>query len=324
MNSANQLLKEINDRIATLDFGNNPPNLYDPIRYIMSLGGKRLRPLLVLLSYQLRGTKVENYVDSALLVEVFHNFTLMHDDIMDEAPLRRGKPTVHEKWNATVAILSGDTMLVKAYDLLLTVPPPQLAESMALFNKTAVEVCEGQQIDMNFEELESVTEKEYIEMIRLKTAVLLGFSMQLGGILSGSDEANQQKLYEMGEKMGLGFQLMDDYLDVYADQEKFGKQVGGDIISNKKTYLLISALEMAAGDQLEKLKLWLLRKDFDASEKVASVKSIYDEIGIPNLTKMKIDYYFDQAFKMLQEVEGSSEAKEILGEYVKQLMKRDR
>ncbi len=322
-NSVSELLTLIDRRIGELEYGQAPRNLYEPIDYIMSLGGKRMRPLLVLLAYQLRGTNVEDVIDAALAVEVFHNFTLMHDDIMDAAPLRRGQPTVHERWDSNVAILSGDAMLVKAYDFLLTVPPPSLKEVLALFNKTAVEVCEGQQIDMNFESEAVVSEKEYLEMIRLKTAVLLGFSMKLGGMLSGSDEANANRLYDIGEKMGIGFQLMDDYLDVYADQEKFGKQVGGDIIANKKTYLLINALEMANSDQREGLNKWLAF-DGDPQEKVQGVKKIYDDMGIPNLAKMKMNFYFDQSFKLLEGVEGSEEAKEALKQYTGQLIKREK
>ncbi|MEM9324000.1 MAG: polyprenyl synthetase family protein [Bacteroidota bacterium] len=324
MHATEELRQKLTQRISQLQYGENPHNLYEPIRYIMSLGGKRLRPLLVLLSYQLRGAKVDDIVDIALAVEVFHNFTLMHDDIMDEAPLRRGQPTVHEKWNDTVAILSGDTMLIKAYDLLLQSPPPMLHKVISLFNKTAVEVCEGQQIDMNFESESTVSEADYIEMIRLKTAVLLGYSLQLGGLLSGSDDDNQSKLYEVGEKMGIGFQLMDDYLDVYADQSKFGKQVGGDIIANKKTYLLITALEMATGEARELLEDWLHRQDFDPAAKVAGVRQIYDDIGIPNLIQLKMNYYFDQAFEGIESVEGSPAGKEVLRTFANQLMKRDK
>lgn len=315
---------KIKERVEQLNYGENPHNLYEPMKYIMSLGGKRMRPLLVLLAYQLRGTNPDEILDAALAVELFHNFTLMHDDIMDEAPIRRGKPTVHEKWNQTVAILSGDAMLVKVYDHLLKVPPPLLSESILNFNRTAVEVCEGQQIDMNFEELAEVSEKEYLEMIRLKTAVLLGFSMQFGGILSGSDAANSQRLYEIGERMGLGFQLMDDFLDVYADKAKFGKQVGGDIIANKKTYLLISALEMANEEQRKNLTKWLKYEGENLDEKVEAVKNIYDEIGVPNLAKLKMNYYFDQAFDLLEKVEGSQEAKDVFKNYASSLAKREK
>ncbi len=322
--SPDELKARIEEHIKALQYGDKPKELYDPMAYIMSLGGKRMRPLLVLMAYQLRGTHMEDILEASLAVEVFHNFTLMHDDIMDEAPIRRGKPTVHEKWNNTVAILSGDAMLVKAYDLLLKVPPPSLPEVIRRFNQTAVEVCEGQQIDMNFESMVNVSEKDYLEMIRLKTAVLLGFSLQLGGILSGSDEANAQKLYDIGEKMGIGFQLMDDYLDVYADQAKFGKQVGGDIISNKKTYLLINALEMANAEQKEKLDQWLAYEGPSSEDKVEAVTKIYDEIGIPNLAKMKMNYYFDQAFDLLKGIEGSEDAKAVFQSYAQQLTKREK
>ncbi|MEM9896835.1 MAG: polyprenyl synthetase family protein, partial [Bacteroidota bacterium] len=212
----------IEDEILKLELNQHPPNLYEPIRYILSLGGKRLRPMLTLLGYHLQYDQFEKAIKPSLAVEVFHNFTLMHDDIMDEAPLRRGKPTVHEKWNDTIAILSGDTMFVKAYDLLLETPSNRLAESIQKFNKCAIEVCEGQQLDMDFEGLASVSEGEYLEMIRLKTAVLLGFSLEYGGLLAGLEEKQLKELNTIGEKAGIGFQLMDDLLDVYADKAKFG------------------------------------------------------------------------------------------------------
>ncbi len=324
MLTTQDLLDKINKHIAQQGYGSNPPNLYEPIQYIMGLGGKRMRPLLVLLSYQLKGDSMDEILDAALAVEVFHNFTLVHDDIMDEAPLRRGQPTVHTKWNNTVAILSGDTMMIKAYELLQSGSGGQFSEVSQKFNQTAVAVCEGQQIDMNFEEQEKVTEKDYLEMIRLKTAVLLGFSMYLGGKLAGYNQASSEKLYSIGEKMGIGFQLMDDILDVYADKTKFGKQVGGDIISNKKTYLLLSALEMANSDQKDKLDHWLALKEFDPQEKVAAVTEIYDEIGIPNLAKMKMNYFFDQSIKELETFDGNSVAKLILKEFAVSLMLRDR
>ncbi|MFT5642206.1 MAG: geranylgeranyl diphosphate synthase type II, partial [Cyclobacteriaceae bacterium] len=261
MKDTANFLTLVNSEIEKLKFGDEPANLYDPISYILSLGGKRLRPTLVLLGYNLFKRDFESVLRPALAVEVFHNFTLMHDDIMDEAPLRRGKPTVHEKWNSTVGILSGDTMLVKAYDLLLEVDDQYFKESVRLFNKTAVEVCEGQQIDMNFESRDDVSVSEYINMIRLKTAVLLGFSLQYGALLGGASEEERAHLYEVGVNMGLGFQLMDDLLDVYADQAKFGKQVGGDIVSNKKTFLLIEALELASDQQKVALNDWLNKRE---------------------------------------------------------------
>lgn len=324
MPSTQELLDKINAHIEGQSYGSNPKNLYEPIDYIMSLGGKRMRPLLVLLSYQLNDRDVDKILDAALAVEVFHNFTLVHDDIMDEAPLRRGQPTVHTKWNNTVAILSGDTMMIKAYELLQRGSGALFSEVCPRFGQTAIEVCEGQQIDMNFEEQVVVTEKEYLEMISLKTAVLLGFSMYLGGRLSGHNEEVSNKLFEIGEKMGIGFQLMDDLLDVYADSEKFGKQVGGDIIANKKTYLLLTALEMANPEQKQVLDHWLAMKEFDPQEKVSAIKQVYDDMGVPNLARMKMNYYFDQSIKALEAFEGAKEAKEILKGFAVKLMNRDR
>ncbi|WP_421873784.1 polyprenyl synthetase family protein [Marinoscillum sp.] len=314
----------IEAEISKLQFGNDPKELYDPISYILSLGGKRMRPLLVSLGYQLVKDNPSSIIRQSLAVEVFHNFTLMHDDIMDEAPLRRGMPTVHEKWNSTVAILSGDTMLVKAYDLLLEVPSDILPEAIRSFNKCAVEVCEGQQIDMNFESQDSVSIDAYINMIRLKTAVLLGFSLELGAMIGGMSAANRKSLYEIGVKMGIGFQLMDDLLDVYADQAKFGKQVGGDIISNKKTFLLIKALELANPNQKAKLVDWISKTDFDASEKVQAVTAIYDEIGIRELTSGLMNQYFDESFNLLESLDAREEGKHLLKGFARQLMKREK
>jgi geranylgeranyl diphosphate synthase type II len=314
----------IASEIASYKFGDHPSNLYEPIDYIMSLGGKRLRPALVMLGYQLSGNEPRQIVQQALAVEVFHNFTLMHDDIMDNAPLRRGMQTVHEKWNDTVAILSGDTMLVKAYELLSGVSSDILPRALKRFNQTAVEVCEGQQIDMDFESRSDATEEEYLEMIRLKTAVLLGYSLELGGMLAGMSEQQCHVLYSIGEQMGIGFQLMDDYLDVYADKEKFGKQVGGDIISNKKTYLLINALSEANSSQAEQLSKWLAASTFDADMKVKAVTAIYDEIGIPEKVKSKMNSYFDVALDKLSSVDGDENAKRIVEQFAIQLMKREK
>lgn len=324
MTDIKSLQNLIGGEIAQLQFGEDPQELYEPITYILSLGGKRMRPLLVLLGYQLVKEDPESIVRQSLAVEVFHNFTLMHDDIMDEAPLRRGKPTVHEKWNSTVAILSGDTMLVKAYDLLLEVKPEILAETIRQFNKCAVEVCEGQQIDMNFESQDVASIDAYINMIRLKTAVLLGFSLEYGALLGGMSEPNRKKLYEIGVKMGIGFQLMDDLLDVYADQSKFGKQVGGDIISNKKTFLLIKALELANPSQKIQLDEWIDKNEFDATEKVQAVTAIYDEIGIKELTSELMNQYFDESFALLDSLEARESGKATLKGFAEQLMKREK
>ena len=297
---AHALLTKLENHITSHSYGESPTELYAPITYIMSLGGKRIRPLLSLLAYGLYGKNPAEILSQASAVEVFHNFTLMHDDIMDQAPLRRGKATVHVKWNANIAILSGDVMLVRAYDLLLGTDTKLLPEVIRLFNKTAAEVCEGQQFDMNFEAYETVHEDEYINMIRLKTAVLLGFALQLGAILAGAEKGDSEKLYAFGVNIGIGFQLKDDLLDVFADQAKFGKQVGGDIISNKKTFLLIKALELAEGKDSEELNHWLSLKEFDKVEKVAAVRGLYEKLGIKSLTEAKMNSYFEAGFVQLE------------------------
>ncbi|SEG23362.1 polyprenyl synthetase family protein [Algoriphagus boritolerans] len=300
---AHALLTKLEHHITSHSYGKSPSELYEPITYIMSLGGKRIRPLLSLLAYGLYGKNPEEILSQAAAVEVFHNFTLMHDDIMDQAPLRRGKATVHEKWNANIGILSGDVMLVRAYDLLLGTDPKLLPEVIRLFNKTAAEVCEGQQFDMNFEAYHTVHENEYLNMIRLKTAVLLGFALQLGAILAGAKKGDAEKLYEFGVNIGVGFQLKDDLLDVFADQAKFGKQVGGDIISNKKTFLLIKALELAKGKDAEELNRWLSLKEFDKVEKVAAVRTLYEKLGIKSLTEAKMNSYFEAGFVQLEGIQ---------------------
>lgn len=304
---AHALLNKLEDHITSHSFGESPLELYEPIGYIMSLGGKRIRPLLSLLAYGLYSKNPEEILNQACAVEVFHNFTLMHDDIMDQAPLRRGKATVHQKWNANIAILSGDVMLVRAYDLLLGTSPSLLPEVIRLFNKTAVEVCEGQQFDMNFEGHATVHEAEYLNMIQLKTAVLLGYALQLGAILAGAEKEDGQRLYDFGVNIGVGFQLKDDLLDVFADQAKFGKQVGGDIISNKKTFLLIKALELAKGKDAEDLNYWLSKKDFDKTEKVTAVRALYEKLGIKSLTEAKMQYYFKTGFEQLEAIHFTSQ-----------------
>ena len=309
--------------LQSIQYGQNPPELYDPIRYIMQLGGKRMRPLLTLMGAYLFTDDWQKAVRPALGVEVFHNFTLMHDDIMDQAPLRRGQPTVHEKWNGNVAILSGDVMLVNAYQLLLNVEADKLAHALARFSRTAAEVCEGQQMDMNFETRWDVTEAEYIDMIRLKTSVLLGYALELGGLIGGADEATARHLYEGGVNIGIGFQLKDDLLDVYGDPAKFGKQVGGDIIANKKTFLLIEALEQAKGTRKAELIDWLTRKAFDKTEKVEAVTAIYDQLGIRQLTETRINTYFDLGFANLNLVKADPVRKTLLVQFAGQLVERE-
>lgn len=309
----------IESEISRHAFGSQPKSLYEPIRYLMKLGGKRLRPMLVMLAYSLYKKDAEKIVSYAAAVEAFHNFTLMHDDIMDKAPLRRGKATVHEKWNVNTAILSGDVMLVRVYDMFLSLEGPKLNQVLRAFNQCAAEVCEGQQWDMEFESKTKVTEEQYIEMIRLKTAVLLGFSLELGAILADAPKADQIALREFGVNIGIGFQLKDDLLDVYADQKKFGKQVGGDIISNKKTFLLIKALEKAKGKQQNELKEWLSTKKFNAKKKVAAITGIYDVLGISELTELKVNHYFKKGFDRLKEVNSNNST---LVDFTEELMAR--
>lgn len=318
------LVEKINGALAETTYGEHPEELYEPIRYMMALGGKRLRPLLTLLGYSLWQEDAGPAIKPSLAVEVFHNFTLMHDDIMDQAPLRRGQATVHKKWNGNTAILSGDVMLIKAYDLLLASPPQLLTIILRKFNRCAAEVCEGQQLDMNFESRQQVSQEEYLHMIKLKTAVLLGYSLELGAILAGAPEAASEQLYRFGVNMGLGFQLQDDLLDVYADKEKFGKQVGGDILSNKKTFLLINALERAEGEAAARLNNWLEQQQYNPEEKVRAVTAIYDQLGIRQLTEAKMDEYFNAAFEGLSQLQVPEERKDLLRSFTHQLILREK
>jgi geranylgeranyl diphosphate synthase, type II len=310
-------------QIRKQKYGLQPVSLYEPIRYLMGLGGKRLRPMFCILSYSLYKTDVEKVIPYAIAVEAFHNFTLMHDDIMDKAPLRRGKATVHEKWDINTAILSGDVMLVKVYDMLLTTKDNKLKEILAAFNKCACEVCEGQKWDMEFESKKNVNEKQYLNMIKLKTAVLLGFSLELGGMLAGAPNSDCKSLREFGVNIGLAFQLKDDLLDAYADSKKFGKQIGGDIIANKKTFLLIKALELASPKQRRDLEHWISLKRFDKGEKVKAVRGIFDALMISMLTEKKINNYFKKGFAMVEALSCSNKAKARLRDFAELLINRE-
>lgn len=302
--------------------GKEPQSLYEPIRYLMALGGKRLRPMLTLMAYNLYRADVSKVVPYAVAVEAFHNFTLMHDDIMDKAPLRRGKETVHKKWNVNTAILSGDVMLVKVYEMFRSLEPRMFSNVVERFNQCAAEVCEGQQWDMEFETTGQVAEKAYINMIRLKTAVLLGFSLELGAMLAEAGTADRNLLRDFGTNIGIGFQLKDDLLDAYADPRKFGKQVGGDIIANKKTYLLIKAMEHSSGRVRTELKGWLDSRKFNKKEKISAVKAIYDRLDVPRLTERKINYFFRKAFTNLDSLAISENKKVLLRSYAEALIER--
>ncbi|HLK98290.1 MAG TPA: polyprenyl synthetase family protein [Hymenobacter sp.] len=313
----------IQQQLQLTQYGQYPPELYDPIRYIMSLSGKRMRPLLTLMAAYLFTDDWRKAIQPALGVEVFHNFSLMHDDIMDQAPLRRGQPTVHEKWNQNIAILSGDVMLVNAYELLLAVDVDKLKPVISRFSRTAAEVCEGQQLDMNFETRWDVTEDEYIQMIRLKTSVLLGYSLELGGLIAGADAETTRHLYEGGVNIGIGFQLKDDLLDVYGDPAKFGKQVGGDILANKKTFLLIEALQQAQGPVRDELTNWLQKPVTDKGEKVQAVTAIYEQLGIRQITESRISEYFARGFANFDQITADPARKAFLIQFVRQLAERE-
>ena len=319
-----KLIATIDKDIRELNIGKDPINLYEPIKYILGLGGKRIRPLLSILAYQLYQSGYDEILKPSLAVEVFHNFTLMHDDIMDQAPLRRNMPTVHTKWNENIAILSGDVMLVKAYDLLLEAENSIIKEVISKFNDCAAAVCEGQQMDMDFENADHVSVDEYLNMIKLKTAVLLGYSLELGGLIGGASKEDRINLKQFGINMGIGFQLMDDLLDVYADKEIFGKQVGGDIIANKKTYLLIKALELAQGADKMELEKWLSLKDFDPLEKVESVTSIFNHLNIEQLTKEQINHYFNIGLDMFNKIKVEKERRIDLLSLSSFLMNREK
>jgi len=295
--SATEISSLIDEKIEILSLPAQPERLYEPIRYFLSLGGKRLRPLLALMSYNLFSESIDDGILPALSIEVFHNFTLVHDDIMDKAPMRRGKDTVHKKWDNNVAILSGDAMLVKAYQLLEQMPKEKLPMLLKAFNQTALEVCEGQQFDMDFESRSlssnTVTEAEYMNMIRLKTAVLFGLSFQLGGILGNQDQSVVQQLYNAGVKLGLAFQLQDDLLDLYGG-EKFGKQVGGDILNAKKTFLLVKALELASDEDKRKIIEVMVNINMPDQDKIDSVSELYGKYNVQEITQSQIEQYLDE------------------------------
>ncbi|MES2429129.1 MAG: polyprenyl synthetase family protein [Bacteroidota bacterium] len=313
----------IDKAVTKLKYPVYPAELYEPIYYILSMGGKRMRPALLLMACDLFGGDVEKALSPALAIEVFHNFTLMHDDIMDNAPLRRGKVTVHEKWNQNAAILSGDVMLIEGYKLMMQVEDRLLRVILDIFNDTAVGVCEGQQLDMDFENRNDVKVDEYIYMIKLKTAVVLGGALKIGSILGGADMKDAELIAEFGENLGLAFQLQDDILDIYGSPEKFGKQVGGDIISNKKTYLLIRSLELANTSQKAQLNEWLNAKEFDNQEKVEAVTAIYNSVQVKQYAETTMHTFADKAFEALEKINLPEENKQYLRDFADSLMVRE-
>ena len=318
------MLEKINDYIKNLPLDREPHGLYEPIEYVLSLGGKRIRPMLMLMAYELWKDDSEKILPQAVALETFHNFTLLHDDVMDNADVRRGKPTVHKKWNENTAILSGDNMLVLAFKWMQQCPSDKMPAVLGTFTDTAIEIDEGQQLDIDFEERGDVREEEYIEMIRLKTSVLLACAVKIGAIMADAPKEDAENIYKFGEAIGLSFQLQDDYLDVYGNPEVFGKVIGGDITSNKKTYMLINALNKAEGAEKKELEQWIGAKDFDRDEKVKAVTRIYNSLGIDKMAKAKMEQYYNDAIAFLDKINVPESRKQALRDYADSMMKREK
>ena len=324
MYSVAELTEKVTTALEQLSYDRQPQGLYAPIKYVLSLGGKRIRPVLMLMAYNMYREDVDRIMPVALGLEVYHNFTLLHDDLMDRADVRRGKPCVHKVWNDNTAILSGDNMLVMAYQMMSRCPSSALPSVISIFTETALQIDEGQQYDMEFEQRTDVTEREYLEMIRLKTSVLLACALQIGALLGGASEADAQALYAYGEKVGLAFQLQDDYLDVYGDFETFGKAIGGDILCNKKTFMLINALAHAPEHLRAELQGWLAATEYDPAEKIEAVRHIYTQVGVDQMAKEQISFYIAQAEDALRALPIAEERKEILRQWTEQLLGRKR
>ena len=320
----NQYLERVNAAIESLPYPAQPAHLYEPISYTMALGGKRIRPVLVLMACEAVGGDIEKAIMPAVGLEMYHNFTLLHDDVMDKADIRRGKPTVHVKWDDNTAILSGDAMLTMATQLIAQADAAVMPQVMELFNRTAMEIYEGQQYDMDFESRGDVTVEEYIAMIRLKTSVLLGCACKMGALIGGADEATAQRFYEIGENLGLAFQLQDDMLDVWGDEATFGKAIGGDIMNNKKTFLLINACQRATDDNRIELALWLNTENASRAVKVPAVTAIYERLGLKELSEAEIAKYNDKAMAAVFETAVDEPAKKAFIDLISRLVKRDR
>ena len=322
MLTATEIQEKVNAYIASLPYERKPKSLYDPIEYVLAAGGKRIRPSFVLMAYNLFHDDVDRILPVATALETYHNYTLLHDDLMDKADMRRGRPTVHKKWDDNTAILSGDTMLVLAYEHLAKCDTKYLKPALDLFTETALEVSEGQQFDMEFETRNDVAEEEYIEMIRLKTSVLLACALKMGAVVAGASDADANALYAFGEKVGLAFQLQDDMLDVYGDPKVFGKAIGGDVTSNKKTFMLINAFNRADAGTRAELERWTTATEFDPAEKIAAVTEIYNRLGIDKLAEQRIKEYFEQSRQHLDELSVSDDRKAVLREYTERMMNR--
>ena len=324
MYSFNESREIINDTISKINFDDDPAELFNPIKYTLSNGGKRLRPALVLMSCELFSGKIDEAIMPALGIEMFHNFTLLHDDIMDKSPIRRNKPTVYNKWNDNIAILSGDVMSILSYKYITKCNKEILASVIDLFSQTAIMVCKGQQYDMNFEALQTVTVDEYLSMIELKTSVLIAASIKLGAILGGANQADINHMYNFGKNLGMAFQIQDDLLDVYGDLKIFGKKPGGDIITNKKTYLLVKALEIASSGQKVQIYNQLKKKSFNTDKKINAILSIYNDLNIKDISEELINEYLGKSKNDLEKVSPDDFKKEQLKEVFEILLNRDK
>ena len=313
---------DINKQLETLNWNKVPHELYLPIGYALESGGKRIRPALVLMACDLFGGTKDDAMGAALAVEVFHNFTLLHDDIMDNAETRRNRLTVHKKWNANTAILSGDAMMIKSYEFLENTPVHLWTKLFPIFTRTALEVCEGQQYDMNFETCEEVTLDEYFNMIRLKTAVLLGAALQLGAIIGGASDDDAQHLYDFGIAIGIAFQLKDDYLDTFGDEKSFGKRIGGDIVCGKKTFLLINALKQSTNDDRLLIQNTLADKLMSEEQKIRTITAVYEKLEIPSLCEKAMSEYYNRALLALTKITGNKNDKQPFMALAQQLMGR--
>ena len=320
--SAQQLLGKVNAYLKQMPYSRPPKGLYEPIAYELDLGGKRVRPVLMLMGYNLYREDVDTILPQAAGLETYHNHTLLHDDVMDHADMRRGKPTVHNVWDENTAILSGDAMLILAYRLMAQCPADKLPQVLGIFTETTMEICEGQQWDMEFETRMDVKVDEYVEMIRLKTSVLLAAALKIGACLAGAPEEDARKLYDFGMKMGLAFQLQDDWLDVYGDPKVFGKNIGGDILCNKKTYMLITALQQADDAQRAELEGWLSATNCEPAEKIAAVTRLYNKVGVGERCMERVEAYYNEGLAVLDSVALPAERKQVLKEFACSLMNR--
>lgn len=323
MHSIEELRKIFTAYLNQEAFRQEPKNLYEPNNYFLQIGGKRLRPTLLLLATEIFGGQLENALPASLAIEYFHNFTLIHDDVMDNAPVRRGFTTIHEKYNLNTAILSGDVLMIKACEYLSKVDPVYFKKVFDIYTETAIEVCEGQQYDIDFETKETVTHEEYIEMIRLKTSVLLAASMKIGAILGGASDEDAALLYSYAENLGIAFQIQDDILDCFGNEVLVGKQPGGDIIQNKKTLLLIEAIKRCSEKNDNRLKEWISKKEFNSTEKINSILEIFRDYNIKEFALQKRDYYVEASVKALEKINLDDSKKTVLKSLVDYLVLRD-